>query len=642
MKLKTQRIFDRAEKLKKKGKIKEAQILYEKILANEPQNLKIKSKIATLQKNNPQEVAPRDQVQSIINLFSIGKVENAINEIESLIAQYPSSPLLHNISGAFHKSKGQLELAVKKFEKAINLKSNYAEAHYNLGVSLAELGHTKKSIESYKNAINIKHEYPDAHNNLGNIYLEMSEFKLSIDHFEWAVAFKPDFAEAYNNLGIAHRTIGNLEDAREKFKKALSIKPDYKVAANSIGLIHQDMGQHEKALKYFEKALNVDPNYAEALNNIGLVFRETNQIKKAIKIFNKTITLNPNFANAYYNLIHGINEYRATDKQIKTVHSLLGSKNLSQDDCIVLNFTLSKVYDDLGKNKNFFKYLNEGNKLRREKLNYSFGKSQDQNLFNEIKKIFKTKPTSKVKNINDSESIKPIFILGMPRSGTSLVEQIISSHPEIYGAGELNTIGRLCAPLVLKHSKSNNLSEDVIQSIRRNYLNTLTRFDLKEKIITDKTPLNFRFIGHILSAFPEAKIIHLNRDPIAICWSIYKSNWSGLGNSFSYNMDDLVNYYGLYDDLMKFWHKKFPGKIYDISYEKLTTNQVSESKKLLKYCGLNWDKKCLEFYKNTRAVKTASSLQVRQKMYQGSSEAWKEYESYIKPLINGLKSFRKL
>jgi hypothetical protein len=321
------------------------------------------------------------------------------------------------------------------------------------------------------------------------------------------------------------------------------------------------------------------------------------------------------------------------------IQSLLNSSNLSQDDRIILNFTLAKVNEDLGEKQSFFKYLHEGNKLRREKLNYSFIKSHDYDLFNNIKNIFNSKSTSKIKNISDSDSIKPIFILGMPRSGTSLVEQIVSNHPEVYGAGELNTIGQICVPLINKSSELKNLYEDDVESIRSNYLNFLSSLKVKEQIITDKAPLNFRFIGHILSAFPKAKIVHLKRDPIAICWSIYKSNWSGLGNSFSYNMDDLVNYYGLYDDLMKFWHKKFPGQIYDISYEKLTTNQESESKKLVEYCGLGWDKKCLEFYKNTRAVKTASSLQVRQKMYQGSSDAWKKYKSDLKPLIDGLKSY---
>ena len=641
MKLKTQRILDRAKKMVKDGQIKEAKTLYEKLLKKEPQNHSVKKALANIKNIKPQENAPREQVQEIINLFNEGLLDKAIDEINTLSNIYPLSPLLFNISGAFYKSRGQFEIAIQKFEQAINLKSNYAEAHYNLGVTLGEIGKINESITCYKNALNIKKEYPDAHNNLGNIYLDLSQYELSIEHFEWAVAYKPDFAEAHNNLGIANRVIGRLDEAGKNFDKALSINPDFISATNCRGLLHQDMGQHDDAIKFYDKALQLDSNFVDAINNLGLVYREKNQIKDAIKAFEKAIKLNPNFANAYYNLIHGIKEYQASDKQVKAINSLLEAENLSQDDRIVLNFTLAKVNEDLGKNKTFFKYLNEANKLRREKLNYSFGQSQDQNLFNEIKNIFNNKsPLIFENNLDQSISIKPIFIVGMPRSGTSLVEQIISSHPEVYGAGELNAIGRLCVPLVFNKSlsKANKLSEQAIKSIRSNYLDLLARFDSQERIITDKAPLNFRFIGHILSAFPEAKIIHLKRDPVAICWSIYKSNWSGLGNSFSYNMDDLVNYYGLYENLMEFWHQKFPEKIYDMSYEKLTTHQESESKKLINYCGLDWDQNCLEFYKNTRVVKTASSLQVRQKMYQGSSEAWKEYESYIKPLVSGLNS----
>jgi tetratricopeptide (TPR) repeat protein len=640
MKLKTQRTFDRAKKMVKDGQTKEAKTLYEKILKEEPQNHSVKKALANIKNLKPQENAPREQVQAIINLFNEGLLDKAIDEINTLSNIYPLSPLLFNISGAFYKSRGQYEIAIQKFEHSINLKSNYAEAHYNLGVTLGEIGKINESITCYKNALNIKKEYPDVHNNLGNIYLDLSQYKLSIEHFEWAVAYKPDFAEAYNNLGITNRIIGRLDEAGKNFDKALSINPDFISAINCRGLLHQDMGQYDDAIKFYDKALRLDSNFVDAINNLGLLYKENNQIKNAIKAFEKAIKLNPNFANAYYNLIHGIKEYQATDKQVKDINSLLEAKNLSQDDRIVLNFTLAKVNEDLGKNKTFFKYLNEANKLRREKLNYSFGQSQDQNLFKEIKDIFNDKSSLTIENnLDQSTSIKPIFIVGMPRSGTSLVEQIISSHPEVYGAGELNAIGRLCVPLVMNKSSSSTKHNDEAKLIRSNYLDLLARFDSQERVITDKAPLNFRFIGHILSAFPEAKIIHLKRDPVAICWSIYKSNWSGLGNSFSYNMDDLVNYYGLYVDLMEFWHQKFPEKIYDISYEKLTTNQESESKKLIKHCGLDWDKKCLEFYKNTRAVKTASSLQVRQKMYQGSSVAWKKYESYIGPLINGLKSY---
>jgi hypothetical protein len=181
------------------------------------------------------------------------------------------------------------------------------------------------------------------------------------------------------------------------------------------------------------------------------------------------------------------------------------------------------------------------------------------------------------------------------------------------------------------------ISQDDILSVNKKYLDSLNSFNLPENIIVDKMPLNFRYIGFILSAFPEAKIIHMKRDPMATCWSIYKYFFNG--NAYSYDQEDLARYYLLYKDLMTFWSKKFPNKVYDICYEDLTTNQEKETRKLLKYCDLEWDENCLNFHTNHRAVKTTSALQVRQKIYQGSSEAWKKYEAYLQPLIKGLNYY---
>ena len=234
--------------------------------------------------------------------------------------------------------------------------------------------------------------------------------------------------------------------------------------------------------------------------------------------------------------------------------------------------------------------------------------------------------------------IRPIFIVGMPRSGTSLVEQILSTHQEIYGAGELSTLNNLILPIIndciLKNTK---VTEDSYLSVRNEYLSNISRLNASEAIITDKMPTNFRYIGFILKSFPDAKIINLNRDSRAICWSIYKSYFPGEGLGWAFNMKDLAGYYNSYIDLMTHWHKLFPKKIYDICYEDLTINQESETRKLLEYCELEWDDNCLNFHTNKRAVKTTSSLQVRKKMYQGSSEVWKKYESYLKPLISNLK-----
>ena len=232
----------------------------------------------------------------------------------------------------------------------------------------------------------------------------------------------------------------------------------------------------------------------------------------------------------------------------------------------------------------------------------------------------------------------PIFILGMPRSGTSLVHQIIDSHNEVNGVGELNTLNKIIFPFLKDDEKvKNGISKNDLLSIRQQYLDALSRLNVEKNIIVDKMPLNFRYIGFILSSFPEAKIIHMNRNPLATCWSIYKYDFRG--NAYSYNQEDIVNYYELYKDLMAFWNKLFPNKIYDVCYEDLTTNQELETRKLLKYCELDWDENCLNFHTNKTVVKTTSSMQVRQKMFQGSSEAWKKYEAYLQPLIKGLSHY---
>ena len=643
MSIKIQRTLSRAKKLIKNGKIKEAKNLYETTLKNYPQNEEVKKGLSSLLNTKPQQEPPRDKVQSIMNLFSNNQTKEAIVEIDLLIKEYPLAPLLFNISGAFHKSNGQLEEAVKKFSQALSLNSNYAEAHYNLGVTLRELGQIDAAIQSYQNAIAVKNDYPDAHNNLGNAFLDLKRFDTAVEHFEWAVAFNPEFASAYNNLGIANRLRGNILEAIKSFDRALVIKPDYAEAANFRGIVFQDTGDYENAIKYYQKALAINPNLADAYNNLGLAEKETNNPDNAIKSFEKALSINPDFANAYYNLC-GFKHYTLDNKKIVKMQSLLSSSKISESDRINLNFALAKTNEALGNQDEFFSNLHEGNRLRKRELGYSIHKTQ--NLFSNVREIF-TQETSSINesSLNITSTKRPIFILGMPRSGTSLVEQIISSHKSVYGAGELNTLSEIFFPIleniVSNEKDKNTISKQSILLIREKYLDSLSLLNSNANIITDKAPSNFRFIGLIFSMFPDAKIIHLKRNPIATCWSIYNQNWNGNGYGFSYSFDDLVSYYELYSELMNFWHKKFPGKIYDMSYEDLTNNQEEETKKLIKYCELEWDENCLNFHKNKRAVKTASLLQVREKMYQGSSEAWKKYETYIQPLIKGLKPYLK-
>jgi hypothetical protein len=231
----------------------------------------------------------------------------------------------------------------------------------------------------------------------------------------------------------------------------------------------------------------------------------------------------------------------------------------------------------------------------------------------------------------------------MPRSGTSLVEQIIASHSQVYGAGELARLRRIVRPIIRTAVETgepdNNsiLRNNIENKIHSDYLDYLQNLNRSEKFITDKMPLNFIFLGFILSAIPSVKIIHLKRDPMAVCWSIFKHNFTGDGNGYSYDMDELSEYYLLYHDLMEFWETRFPDRIYHLDYEKLTENQETETRNLLDYCGLDWEQQCLDFHTTKRDVKTGSHVQVRKKMYQGSSSAWIKYEQLLHPLISKLE-----
>jgi len=620
MKLNTQKLLLKANKLLKKGEIKEARQVYLSILEVFPKNVQAHNGLKELAKkvNKVNQInLSRAQLGPVINLINSGQIKKAIGAINPLIQKYPNAPILFNLLGICFNSISKFEDAIKMFAEATKINSNYAEAFYNLGSVQKKLGRFQEAIESYKRAIQITPNYLDAHNNLGNIYKDLGLLNDAIESYEWAISYGPKYAIAHINLASIYSSY-DLEKALHHYQEAISIEPNFPEAHYSLGTVFSSLGQKDESMKSYEKALELRSDYVEA-----------------------------------HNALSTIKKYKKNDPQIKQMKNLLNQTNLMLSDKISLNFALAKASEDLENHKDFFKFLNEGNHLNKEKLNYSI--DSDLEGISNIRNIFINSKGGAPKSNLKKGMPRPIFIVGMPRSGTSLVEQIISSHTEVYGAGELDFLSRsilkeihtevygageldFLSKNVLKEIKPDNIkkidSKEFFEKITNNYYRSLSSFNISEDIFTDKMPLNFRFIGFILSAFPEAKIVHLKRDPIATCWSIYKHYFKSNGNGYASNFDDLSSYYLMYKGLMDFWHKTFPNQIYDISYEDLTLSQEKETRKLLNYCDLSWDDRCLNFHKNTRAVHTTSGFQVREKMYQGSSEAWRKYEQYLEPLIS--------
>lgn len=285
---------------------------------------------------------------------------------------------------------------------------------------------------------------------------------------------------------------------------------------------------------------------------------------------------------------------------------------------------LAKASERLEDLATAFQFYAEGNSLRKKQLNYD--KAQDAHLFERLKASYPCITAHPLGSGIVTPEHAPIFIVGMPRSGTTLVEQIISSHPLVTGAGELPFVSQFGLPLAVEQTP---VDRNALATLREQYLNALKQRSEGKAIVTDKMPQNFRFLGLIATAFPDAKIIHVNRDPAAVCWANYTQYFVNDSLGYCYDLDDIKHYHELYQDLMRYWHQALPNRIYDLSYEVLTEDQEEETRKLIDHLGLYWDDTCWSPQDNNRRVATASDGQVRQSVYQGSSERWKRYKPYL-------------
>ena len=398
------------------------------------------------------------------------------------------------------------------------------------------------------------------------------------------------------------------------------------------------LGRHEEAVASLNNALRIKPDFAEAHCNLGNVLMALGKQEEAIASYSGALRIKPGYAEAQRSL-GTMRNYETGDPQVARMLEQIASPAISENDKMHLGFALGKAYDDIGEPEVSFQHLLEGNRLRKKELGYNIDSAKKQ--FSRIKSIFAagSLPTLEETQPDAGPTKRPIFIVGMPRSGTTLIEQILASHSQVHGAGELKVLGRVVAPILadIQQVHAGKLTVDSIDIVRGAYLAALDGPGDDEGCITDKMPLNFRWIGFNLTAMPEAKIINLQRDPVATCWSVFKHYFSSKGNGYAFDLVDVAEYYKLYIDLMDFWREGFPNRIYDLDYEALTENQEAETRKLLGYCDLDWEDQCLEFHKTIRGINTASSNQVRQAMYKGSSEAWRKYETHLQPMLQALK-----
>lgn len=589
-----------------------------------------------------------------------GDDEQALESLDKALQLDPACAEALNNKAVILQNQDKLDEAITSYEKAIQLEPGYLDAVANLGVALRLKGKNKQAVEVLCKATRL---YPDdarIHNNLGNAWVDLLEFAEAENSYKRALEIQPDYAEAHNNLGSLYITIRDWDKARQSLSQAISISPDYPEALNNLGMVHAGVRDFDTAEHYYSQALKVDPEFTLALNNLGALYIELDRYEEARARFQCALAINSSYPEAHKNLgdlyrytgeleksrseyseairlnreycdahraLSALINYTQDQGHLDQMLTIESHSALSKADQAHLKFAIAKAYDDIGNYELAFDRYVQANGLRSAELCYQ--PALDRNLFAEIKRA-----SSRLDSLPDVGCLTdypcnktPVFIIGMPRSGTTLLEQIIASHPRVYGAGELDWLDEAISRA---NWPNQSLTPDGLGDIRDYYCRRVESLGSSEAFVVDKMPMNFRWVCIIRKALPEARIIHISRDPRAICWSIYKNYFAAEGIGWAYELEHIANYYSLYQDLMAYCRKQHPGELIEIGYEDLTENQDDVSRKLISDLGLEWSDECLRFHERKNAVSTASAVQVRRKMYQGSSKDWEHYKSFLK------------
>jgi Tfp pilus assembly protein PilF len=534
---------------------------------------------------------------------------------------------------------GSLRQAEALYRQILQAEPDHPDALHFLGLLAYQAGKSEIAVELLSRSLSNRPDHVDGHNILGSALYVQGKLEEAVASFRRVLALKPDYAEAHYNLGITLHAQGMSKEAAASYRRALNLKADYADAHYNLGLALKDQGKLEEAITSFHRALSLKPGYAEAHHNLGVIFSELGKTDDAIASFRKALSLKPDCVLAYKGLSL-IMKYTEDDEVIHAMKDLYNTKGaLSDADRADLGFALGKLFEDRKDYDRSFDFILQANLLKRRSYQYSI--QSDYDLFEKIKNTFSSDFFA-VHMKSGSQDSTPIFILGMPRSGTTLVEQILASHPLVYGAGELTALARLVNDICERRRTAAqfpecimDLSEDALQGMGADYVKSIREYSDNAVFITDKMPRNFLYVGFIKTILPRAKVIHCVRDPMDTCFSIFKNVFMG-PLRYAYDMDELGRYYNLYHDLMAHWEKVLPGFMHTLKYEELISDQQNQTKRLLDFCGLPWDAACLTFHQTKRRVSTASLAQVRQPIYKDSVALWRRYEKHLQPLKKAL------
>jgi len=508
-----------------------------------------------------------------------------------------------------------------------------------LGAALTANEQPREAVDYLVRAINLRPNWAVAHSNIGNALLELELYDKAAMAFEEAITLDSGLVSAIQGLARVEMVRKNPKEALILAEKANKLKPNDVDNVRFIGSVHRDLGNTTRALAYYEDSLSIDPDFEPTIVDKGELLVELGDMVQAATCFRAAIEKNPSSLRSRISLAKALKVTDTNDENLLWLAAFdTNNPDLYEAKAMALQFVLGKAYNDTKQYDLAFQHYARGCKMKRAKVEYSVDRNQLR--IEAIKKFFSAETIEKFKGIKNTDAT-PIFVLGMPRSGTTLTEQIIASHPNVYGAGELNYLLDLVnfrgeLPENAYPQSVTKFKKADFEKLGKEYLSKIKELAPQSPHITDKMPANHHLIGLIHLILPMAKIVHVNRSPVDTCLSGFFQSFKN-GQHHSYDLYESGKYYRGYHDLINHWREVLPaGAFYDVQYEELVADIDNQARNLIAYCGLEWDDRCLEFHKTKRSVKTASVTQVRQPLYNTSVERWRVYEKHLGPLFKGL------
>ncbi|MBF0447529.1 MAG: sulfotransferase [Magnetococcales bacterium] len=536
------------------------------------------------------------------------------------------------------QNRGYTRLAEGYCRFVLWFRPQHPEILHQLALILAETERSGAAIRLLRQGLALTPDSPYLHSSLGQVLVACQRLEHGLDQFKQALALQPNLPKTRFYLGNLLVQLNQKEAAIDCFRQLIKQTPDFFPAFQNLGNILLEENQTQAAIDCFEQAIRLRPTLSAAYVGLGRGLTELGRFKEAEQALLQALQHNPKDLGGKQRLIQ-LKSFDPSDTHLLNLEQWLEEGQFEQADQIHLLFSLAKGYMGLGERQRGFDYLQRGNRLKR--VSYDYHISQDATFFARILQGFTAQLFHERKGLG-SDSQRPLFILGMPRSGTTLLEQMLSSHSQICGAGERSELWRMANTFsLLTESKKgfpegvSDLSGSEWSDLAQSYEESVVAPFSQARYVTDKMPHNFLFIGLIHLLFPNAHIIHCRREPVDTCLSCYMQDFSGR-HEYAYDLGELGAYYRLYDGLMNHWRTVLPNRLIEVDYESLVAEPETVLKGLLEKINLPWESGCLEFYNNPRSIRTASLVQVRQPLYNSSIGRWRHYEGPLQPLLQAL------